>query len=98
MEPFLGEEAQADSEAESESPEQIMRNERFLNSLEGPVRRELESLDHRFRDVLLLNSVGGESYADIAEKLEVPIGTVMSRLHRAKATMRERLAETKVGS
>ncbi|GIK52065.1 MAG: sigma-70 family RNA polymerase sigma factor [Planctomycetaceae bacterium] len=98
VEPFLGEEAQADSEAESESPEQIMRNERFLNSLEGPVRRELESLDHRFRDVLLLNSVGGESYADIAEKLEVPIGTVMSRLHRAKATMRERLAETKVGS
>ena len=53
-------------------------------------------LDERFRDVLLLNTVGGASYATIAEKLDVPIGTVMSRLHRAKTTMRERLAETNV--
>lgn len=96
VEPFLGEDVHAESEAESETPAQMMQDERFLESLEGPVRRELEGLDERFRDVLLLNTVGGESYADIADKLDVPIGTVMSRLHRAKATMRERLAEEKV--
>lgn len=98
VEPFLGEDAPAKSDAETETPEQMMHDERFLESLEGPVRRELEELDERFRDVLLLNTVGGESYADIAEKLDVPIGTVMSRLHRAKATMRERLAEENVST
>jgi RNA polymerase sigma-70 factor (ECF subfamily) len=96
VEPFLGEDATQPSDAETESPAQMMGDERFLESLEGPVRRELEGLDERFRDVLLLNTVAGESYADIAEKLDVPIGTVMSRLHRAKATLRERLAEDSV--
>lgn len=93
VEPFLGQDAKVESDAETETPAEMMLDERFLESLEGPVRRELESLDERFRDVLLLNTVGGESYADIAQRLDVPIGTVMSRLHRAKATMRERLAE-----
>ncbi|CAG0998288.1 ECF RNA polymerase sigma factor SigH [Planctomycetaceae bacterium] len=96
VEPFLGGEVVTPSDAETETPAQLMHDERFLESLEGPVRRELEDLDQRFRDVLLLNTVGGESYATIAEKLDVPIGTVMSRLHRAKATMRDKLAEENV--
>jgi RNA polymerase sigma-70 factor (ECF subfamily) len=96
IEPFLGDTDKATSEAERETPEQLMQDEQFLESLEGPVRRELEGLDDRFRKVLLLNTVGGESYAAIASKLDVPIGTVMSRLHRAKTTMRERLAESNV--
>jgi RNA polymerase sigma-70 factor (ECF subfamily) len=96
VEPFLGEDVAAPSDAETETPDQLMHDERFLESLEGPVRRELEDLDERFRDVLLLNTVGGASYATIAEKLDVPIGTVMSRLHRAKATMRDRLAQDNV--
>ena len=98
VEPFLGEDEKAVSDAETETPTQLMHDERFLESLEGPVRRELEGLDVRFRDVLLLNTVGGESYAEIAERLDVPIGTGMSRLHRAKATMRERLAEENVST
>ncbi len=96
VEPFLGEDVAAPSDAETETPAELMHDERFLESLEGPVRRELEELDERFRDVLLLNTVGGESYATIAQKLDVPIGTVMSRLHRAKATMRDKLAEENV--
>jgi RNA polymerase sigma-70 factor (ECF subfamily) len=96
VEPFLGGEHVAESGTETESPRELMQDQQFLESLEGPVRRELEQLDRRFRDVLLLNSVGGESYAAIAEKLDVPIGTVMSRLHRAKATLRDRLAEEEV--
>ena len=96
VEPFLGKVVVSPSDAETETPAELMHDERFLESLEGPVRRELEGLDERFRDVLLLNTVGGESYATIAERLDVPIGTVMSRLHRAKATMRDKLAEENV--
>jgi len=98
VEPFLGEDATIESAAEIETPDELMHDQRFLESLEGPMRRELANLDVRFRDVLLRNSVAGESYATIAEKLDVPIGTVMSRLHRAKATMRERLADAEVSS
>ena len=96
VEPFLGVLDAAMCDAEQETPDEMMRDENFLESLEGPVLRELAGLDARFREVLLLNTVRGESYAEIALKLDVPIGTVMSRLHRAKATMRQRLAESNV--
>ena len=56
------------------------------------MKEGLEELDGRYRDVLLLNTVGELSYRDIASKLKLPIGTVMSRLHRAKAFLRERFA------
>lgn len=95
VEPFLSVRDLATSEAALKTPEEMMRDKTFLETLEGPVLRELAGLDVRFRDVLLLNTVGGESYAEISLKLDVPIGTVMSRLHRAKATMRERLAEAR---
>jgi len=93
VEPYLGQRDRPTSDAESESPVQLMQDERFLQSLEGPVKRGLEGLDAKFREVLLRNTLGGESYAQIASTMNVPIGTVMSRLHRAKSTMRERLLE-----
>jgi RNA polymerase sigma-70 factor (ECF subfamily) len=43
--------------------------------------------------VLLLRSVGGFTYREVAEVLEVPIGSVMGRLSRARAAVRRRLAE-----
>ncbi len=46
-----------------------------------------------FREVLLLWAVEGLKYREIAEVIEVPIGTVMSRLHRARATLAEELRE-----
>lgn len=89
--PFLGKNDKPSSDVERESPVRMMQDERFLQSLEGPVKRELEGLDAKFREVLLMNTVGGESYEQIAGKLGIPIGTVMSRLHRAKSTLRARL-------
>lgn len=69
---------------------EIAGNEMFLQNLDSELKDGLIELDERYRDVLLLNTVGELSYRDIAEKLKLPIGTVMSRLHRAKAALRNR--------
>jgi len=53
----------------------------------------LAELPECFRAVAYLADVEGYSYRDIAEMIGVPIGTVMSRLSRARAKLRARLAE-----
>jgi RNA polymerase sigma-70 factor (ECF subfamily) len=53
----------------------------------------LTEVPHDFRDVLVLVDVGDFSYADAAQILDVPIGTVMSRLHRARRILKHNLAE-----
>ena len=55
------------------------------------VRCALEQLPVIFRDVILLCDVEDASYAEIAEILSIPIGTVMSRLARARKMVRESL-------
>lgn len=55
------------------------------------VSRALDSLHLDHRTVLLLSVVEGFTCAEISEILSVPIGTVMSRLSRARQTMRARL-------
>lgn len=52
----------------------------------------LQGLDPTDREVLLLKEVEGLSYEDMAEVLDLPVGTVRSRLHRARAEMRRRIA------
>ncbi len=51
----------------------------------------LDRLPDEHREVMLLREVAGFSYEEIAEVLIVPKGTVESRLHRARATMRSKL-------
>jgi RNA polymerase sigma-70 factor (ECF subfamily) len=53
--------------------------------------RELASLPRRERDAFLLLVLGELSYGEIAEALEIPVGTVRSRIHRARARLREQL-------
>jgi RNA polymerase sigma-70 factor (ECF subfamily) len=53
----------------------------------------IERLKPEYRAVLLLWGVEGMKYREIAEIQEVPIGTVMSRLHRARTILAEELAE-----
>ncbi len=55
------------------------------------VRQALSELPECFRAAVYLADVEGYPYRDIAEMLGVPIGTVMSRLHRARAMLRKRL-------
>lgn len=57
----------------------------------GRVRRAVSELPGPFRDVLELQAFEGLEYAELAARLELPVGTVRSRLHRARAALRERL-------
>ena len=51
---------------------------------EQEVKEAVESLPENFRMAVLLADVEGFSYKEIAEILDIPIGTVMSRLHRGR--------------
>jgi RNA polymerase sigma-70 factor (ECF subfamily) len=57
----------------------------------------LAAVPHDFRDVLVLVDIGDFSYADAAQILDIPIGTVMSRLHRGRRILKGALAEQTVG-
>ena len=61
------------------------------------VREALLKIDERYRVPLTLYYLEEHSYEEIAELLEIPIGTVMSRLSRAKRLMRESLAARSIG-
>jgi RNA polymerase sigma-70 factor (ECF subfamily) len=58
---------------------------------EAEVKDALEALPEQFRMAVLLADVEGFSYKEIAEILDVPIGTVMSRLHRGRKAMQRSL-------
>ena len=60
------------------------------NTLSSEVKEALEALPEKFRTTVLLD-VEGFSYKEIAQMLEIPIGTVMSRLHRGRKFLQKRL-------
>ena len=62
------------------------------------VQSALEHLPVQFREVILLCDMEDMSYQEIAEIVGIPIGTVMSRLSRARRSMRELLAENVRGA
>ena len=58
---------------------------------DGEVKAAIEALPESFRLAVLLADVEGFSYKEIAEILDVPIGTVMSRLHRGRKALQKAL-------
>jgi RNA polymerase sigma-70 factor (ECF subfamily) len=62
-------------------------------SLRRPLARALARLKPADRDVLLLVAWGDLSYQEVAEALEIPVGTVRSRLHRARRIVRAALGD-----
>jgi RNA polymerase sigma-70 factor (ECF subfamily) len=56
----------------------------------------LAAVPHNYRDAVVLVDIGDFSYADAAQILDVPIGTVMSRLHRGRRVLKQALAESAV--
>ncbi|MGC4005300.1 MAG: sigma-70 family RNA polymerase sigma factor [Pirellulales bacterium] len=56
------------------------------------VRRAMDMLAEEFRTVLVLREIDGYCYETIAEMLELPIGTVRSRLHRARSELKQHLS------
>lgn len=72
-----------------ETPESILLEQ----ATQQQVQAALEQVPVIFREVLLLCDVEEMSYQEIADTLAVPIGTVMSRLHRARKALRAALEE-----
>jgi RNA polymerase sigma-70 factor, ECF subfamily len=60
---------------------------------ESDVKDAVESLPEQFRLAVLLADVEGFSYKEIAEILDIPIGTVMSRLHRGRKALQRALLD-----
>ena len=72
-----------------ETPETIL----FENANQEAIQGAIEKLAVPFREVLLLSDVEEMSYREIAEALAIPVGTVMSRLTRARRVLRGELQD-----
>jgi RNA polymerase sigma-70 factor (ECF subfamily) len=73
--------------------------ERVLERLsQDHVAEALSAVPHDFRDVVVLVDIGDFSYAEAAQILDIPIGTVMSRLHRGRRILKKELADLTVES
>ena len=74
--------------------EETLESEQVVERLsQDSIVNALASVPHDFRDVVLLVDIGEFSYADAAQILDIPIGTVMSRLHRGRRALKQKLAE-----
>src|SRR5579872_607234 len=68
-------------------------DEAFDHFTDDEVKLAIESLPEAFRIAVLLADVEGFSYKEIAEITDVPIGTVMSRIHRGRRALQKALTE-----
>ena len=92
-----GEHVEFDEERDTDLIEATVRREDnperlLLSRLESArLDQAIERLAPRFREVIVLRELEELSYQEIAQMVEVPLGTVMSRLSRARALLREML-------
>ncbi len=82
-----------DTVAFPRTPEQLMRNRELTEAL----GRAIGALPEYHRAVILLREVDGLAYEEIAKVLKCSVGTVMSRLHYARAKLKEALKEHREG-
>jgi RNA polymerase sigma-70 factor (ECF subfamily) len=74
--------------------EEILEQDQVVARLsQNSVVDALSDIPPNFRDVVVLVDIGDFSYADAAQILDIPIGTVMSRLHRGRRALKQRMAE-----
>jgi RNA polymerase sigma-70 factor, ECF subfamily len=79
----------------SEDGDGISDEQRVVERLsQDDIVTALSAVPHDFRDVLVLVDLGDFSYADAAQILDIPVGTVMSRLHRGRRILKRELAES----
>ncbi len=76
--------------ADVDGPEALVVDPLF----DSVVQQAYHRLPDAFREVVDLVDLGGLAYQEAADRLQVPVGTVMSRLHRARRRIRDDIAET----
>lgn len=81
---------ESDLLATEETPEQSIERSVLVQR----TRQAIASLNDGHRQVVTMVDISGFSYAEAAEVLDVPVGTVMSRLSRARIKLREKLEQT----
>ena len=89
IEEFYDSVAPEDSIRRHKTPEEIF----FESSVDRQVEQAIRDLPPEYRAVVVLNFAEDLSYREIAAVLDIPIGTVMSRLHRARKTLKVKLAD-----
>jgi len=70
-----------------------MSEEQFREFLDATIAQALDALEAPAREIVILSVAADLSYREIAEVLDCPIGTVMSRMARARRALREHLAD-----
>jgi RNA polymerase sigma-70 factor, ECF subfamily len=79
----------------AESGDGVSDEDRVVERLsQDDIVTALSAVPHDFRDVLVLIDLGDFSYQDAAQILDIPVGTVMSRLHRGRRILKRELAES----
>jgi RNA polymerase sigma-70 factor, ECF subfamily len=90
---LLADDGTVEPESEDGSdPEDIV----LAGEIDDRLKRALDELPPDFRILIQLVDVEEMSYKEAAETLDIPLGTVMSRLHRARARLRKALAGTEL--
>lgn len=72
-------------------PENDLRRDIFDHLLSDDVVNALQTLSEEFRTIIILSDIEAQSYEEIAEALSIPLGTVRSRLYRARRVLRHLL-------
>jgi RNA polymerase sigma-70 factor (ECF subfamily) len=79
---------------EQASPDGTAEEERVVERLsQDDIVGALSAVPHDFRDVIVLVDIGDFTYQDAAQILDIPVGTVMSRLHRGRRILKRELAD-----
>jgi RNA polymerase sigma factor (sigma-70 family) len=84
----------ADAAGDDHTPEQLLSRA----TLDSDLQEALDSLPDAFRQAVWLRDVEEFTYAEIAKIVDVPIGTVMSRISRGRKMLHDRLIEKRANA
>jgi RNA polymerase sigma factor (sigma-70 family) len=80
------------------SPNKGPDHKAVLGELKGAVAHGLSRISDNHREIIVLRHIHEKSYAEIADCLDIPHGTVMSRLHGARISLRKAMETTNAGT
>jgi RNA polymerase sigma-70 factor, ECF subfamily len=90
---LTGLETQPDAQPKADGPADVPRSDpsELMELLEDEVKQAIDSLPEDFRKAVIMADLEDYSYKEIAEEMNCPLGTVMSRLYRGRKLLREQL-------